>query len=137
MGDIFYRYVRPHKCASLKAFIGYKVRSSCRQFTSSSQVIFSGIQPTGIPHLGNYLGALDQWVRLQNAASETTQLFFAIADLHALTSNNPSKQLLLWKRQLLATLIAVGLDPERSTIFYQSSVLLKTMDSVCCVLTPI
>jgi tryptophanyl-tRNA synthetase len=81
------------------------------------------------------MGALDQWVRLQNAAPATTQLFFSIADLHALTSDKFSTHLRLWKRQMLATLIAVGLNPERSTLFYQSSVVLKTLDP--CSITPL
>ena len=85
-------------------------------------VIFSGIQPTGVPHLGNYLGALQQWARLQNDASPSTQLLFSIVDLHAITTNQKAEQLRRWKRETLATLLAVGLDPERCTIFYQSAV---------------
>lgn len=88
----------------------------------SSNIIFSGIQPTGIPHLGNYLGALQQWVRLQNEAPPNTQFLFSIVDLHAITVNQDAQQLHRWKRQTLATLLAVGLDPERVIIFYQSSV---------------
>ena len=89
---------------------------------SSKTVIFSGIQPTGVPHLGNYLGALQQWVKLQNEAAPTTQLMFSIVDLHALTSRQDPEQLRRWKRETLAALLAVGLDPERSTIFFQSDV---------------
>ena len=87
-----------------------------------AHVIFSGIQPTGIPHLGNYLGALQQWARLQNEASHSTRLLYSIVDLHAITTNQEPDQLRRWKRETLATLLAVGLDPERSTIFYQSAV---------------
>ena len=90
---------------------------------SSHDVIFSGIQPTGVPHLGNYLGAIQQWVRLQNEAKPTTRLIFSIVDLHAITVHQDAAQLRSWKRETLATLLAVGLDPERSTIFYQSDVL--------------
>ena len=89
---------------------------------SSQDVIFSGIQPTGVPHLGNYLGALQQWVKLQNEATPKTQLLFSIVDLHAITMHQDAEQLRKWKRETLATLLAVGLDPERSTIFYQSDV---------------
>ncbi|KAJ5755288.1 hypothetical protein N7533_004831 [Penicillium manginii] len=85
-------------------------------------VIFSGIQPTGVPHLGNYLGALRQWVKLQDEASPGTKLLFSIVDLHALTVPQDAKQLRAWRREAFATLLAVGLDPKRSTIFYQSSV---------------
>jgi tryptophanyl-tRNA synthetase len=86
------------------------------------QVIFSGIQPTGVPHLGNYLGALQQWVKLQNLAAPSTKLIFSIVDLHAITMKQDPGQLRRWKRESLATLLAVGLDPERSVLFYQSSV---------------
>ncbi|KAE8323309.1 hypothetical protein BDV39DRAFT_182616 [Aspergillus sergii] len=89
---------------------------------SSSQTIFSGIQPTGVPHLGNYLGALREWVRLQDNATEGTKLFYSIVDLHALTVPQDSCQLKKWRREAFATLLAVGLNPDRSTIFYQSAV---------------
>lgn len=85
-------------------------------------VIFSGIQPTGVPHLGNYLGALRQWVKLQDEAEPGTKLLFSIVDLHALTVPQDAQQLRKWRREAFATLLAVGLDPKRSTIFYQSSV---------------
>lgn len=88
----------------------------------SQDVIFSGIQPTGVPHLGNHLGALQQWVTLQKEAAPATQLIFSIVDLHAITVHQDAEQLRKWKRETLATLLAVGLDPERSTIFYQSDV---------------
>lgn len=94
-----------------------------RSFSSSaSQVIFSGIQPTGVPHIGNYLGALKEWVRFQNEAPPASQLFFSIVDLHAITVNQTASQLKKWKSQTFAALLAIGLDPKRSTIFYQSSV---------------
>jgi tryptophanyl-tRNA synthetase len=89
---------------------------------SSDKVIFSGIQPTGIPHLGNYLGALQQWVKLQDTATSKTKLLFSIVDLHAITIPQDSKRLKQWKRETLAILLAVGLNPERSILFYQSSV---------------
>jgi len=85
-------------------------------------VIFSGIQPTGIPHLGNYLGALQNWKRLQNEAEPGTKLLYSIVDLHAITLPQQAPMLRQWKREMLAALLAVGLDPERSSIFYQSSV---------------
>lgn len=98
---------------------------------ANPKVIFSGIQPTGVPHLGNYLGALSQWVALQNeaataeigAASGTpTRLLFSVVDLHAITLPQEAAQLRRWRREMLAALLAVGLDPARSTIFHQSSV---------------
>lgn len=90
--------------------------------TSPKRVIFSGIQPTGVPHIGNYLGALQQWVRLQNEEPSTTKLVFSIVDLHALTVQQDASRLRRWKRETLAALLAVGLDPRRCTIFYQSDV---------------
>ena len=102
----------------------YGKPSLCRYVSDASQprVIFSGIQPTGVPHLGNYLGALQQWVELQNQASRSTRLLFSIVDLHAITSLQSRDELRRWKRETLAMLLAIGLDPMRSTIFYQSDV---------------
>ena len=91
---------------------------------AAPKVIFSGIQPTGVPHLGNYLGALRPWVRLQDEASPDTILLFSIVDLHALTIRQGREQLQRWKQETLGTLLAVGLDPRRSVIFFQSDVCL-------------
>ncbi len=88
----------------------------------TGKVVFSGIQPTGIPHIGNYLGALRQWVSLQNEASPDDTLIYSIVDLHAHTVPQNPEQLRRWKQESLATLLAVGLDPIRSIIFYQSAV---------------
>lgn len=89
---------------------------------AADHVIFSGIQPTGIPHLGNYLGALQQWVKLQDTSSPGTKLLYSIVDLHAITIQQDPQQLRQWKREGIATLLAIGLDPDRSILFYQSSV---------------
>lgn len=89
---------------------------------SRKQVIFSGIQPTGVPHLGNYLGALRQWVRLQNEAPADATLLFSIVDLHAITIKQDPRELAQWRREMMASLLAVGLDPKRCIIFTQSSV---------------
>ena len=116
---------RPPKRLSTLRFLKREALFHRRKSTTIEphrQVIFSGIQPTGIPHLGNYLGALQQWVRLQNEAPPTTRLIFSIVDLHAITTQQDRKQLRQWKKETLATLLAVGIDPERSTIFYQSDV---------------
>ncbi|RHZ43105.1 uncharacterized protein CDV56_100820 [Aspergillus thermomutatus] len=102
--------------------VGMKANVWDHESLATNQTIFSGIQPTGVPHLGNYLGALREWVRLQNAAKEGTRLFFSIVDLHALTVPQDASQLRNWRKETFATLIAVGLDPNRSTIFYQSAV---------------
>jgi len=79
--------------------------------------VLSGIQPTADSfHFGNYLGALRQWVALQ----EEFEPFFFIADLHALTLEHDPKKLAGRTRVAAAQLIAAGIDPERSAIFVQS-----------------
>ena len=102
----------------------YSIASTVRQNASERQkkVIFSGIQPTGVPHLGNYLGALRQWVKLQDEASPDTTLLFSIVDLHAITIKQDPSELARWRKEMLASLLAVGLDPRRCIIFAQSSV---------------
>ncbi|KAI1071232.1 hypothetical protein LB507_009471 [Fusarium sp. FIESC RH6] len=87
----------------------------------SPRVIFSGIQPTGVPHLGNYVGALRQWVQLQRTEPDA-KLIYSIVDLHAITMPQPPEQLKRRKREALAALLAIGIDPGRATLFYQSSV---------------
>jgi hypothetical protein len=86
------------------------------------KVIFSGIQPTGIPHLGNYLGALRQWVKLQDEAEPDTTLLFSIVDLHAVTIKQDPSKLARWRKEMLASLYAIGLKKDRSIVFYQSAV---------------
>lgn len=86
------------------------------------KTIFSGIQPTGVPHLGNYLGALREWKRLQDSEPCQTQLLFCVADLHALTSPQALLDFGESRMHTLAALLAVGLDPQRCTLFFQSSV---------------
>ncbi len=78
--------------------------------------ILSGVQPTGNLHLGNYLGAIRNWVQLQ--ADYDCYLF--MADLHAITVPHDPAQLADNVRQVAATYIACGIDPTRSTIFVQS-----------------
>ncbi|AAV86200.1 tryptophanyl-tRNA synthetase [Anaplasma marginale str. Dawn] len=83
-------------------------------------MIFSGIQPSGgVPHLGNYLGAIRRWVGLQGS----DQCLFCVVDLHALTAGNAATATLHSRAiSLLATYIACGIDPEKSVLFVQSSV---------------
>ncbi|KAF3925065.1 hypothetical protein AA313_de0207477 [Arthrobotrys entomopaga] len=92
--------------------------------TSSTQrqVVFSGIQPTGVPHLGNYLGALKQWVDIQNTASEDTTLVYCVVDLHAITQPQDPQDLRNRRRSTMAMLLAIGLKPERCVMFEQSRV---------------
>ncbi len=80
--------------------------------------IFSGIQPTGNLHLGNYLGAIRNWVSLQH----DYECIFCIVDLHALTLPQDPTELMASTREVTAAYIAAGIDPERCIIFNQSMV---------------
>ncbi|MGH6984487.1 MAG: tryptophan--tRNA ligase [Stellaceae bacterium] len=80
--------------------------------------IFSGVQPTGNLHLGNYLGAIRNWVQLQ----KDFDCIFCIVDLHALTLPQDPKELRAQTREVTAAYIAAGIDPERCVIFNQSTV---------------
>lgn len=80
--------------------------------------IFSGAQPTGNVHLGNYLGALKNWVALQHEYES----FFCIVNLHAITVTHDPKALAQKTRDLARIYLAVGIDPQVSTIFIQSDV---------------
>ncbi len=82
------------------------------------QRVFSGIQPSGTSHLGTYLGALKNWVSLQDGYES----YFCIVDLHAITIPQDPKVLRHNVREMAAIFLAVGLDPERSVIFRQSRV---------------
>lgn len=82
--------------------------------------IFSGIQPTGVLHLGNYFGAIKQWVELQ---TDENFCIYCIVDYHALTNEETRPELLRKNRRELALdLLACGIDPERSILFVQSDV---------------
>ena len=81
--------------------------------------IFSGIQPTHSMTLGNYLGAVRNWVELQGPAFET---IYCVVDLHALTQAQDPDELRANTRALAATLVATGIDPEGSILFAQSHV---------------
>jgi tryptophanyl-tRNA synthetase len=80
--------------------------------------IFSGIQPTGNLHLGNYLGAIRNWVALQR----DFDCIFCIVDLHALTQPQDPDELRASTREVTAAYIAAGIDPERCIIFNQSMI---------------
>ena len=82
--------------------------------------IFSGVQPSGNLHLGNYLGAIKNFVDLQN--QKETECVYCIVDLHAITVKQEPKELKKNIRETLATFIASGIDYKKSIIFNQSSV---------------
>jgi len=80
--------------------------------------VFSGIQPTGVIHIGNYLGAIRQWIELQ----EKAECVFCIVDLHAITAPFDQKTLQESILEKAAAYLAAGIDPEKSIIFIQSKV---------------
>ncbi len=80
--------------------------------------VFSGIQPTGNLHLGNYLGAIKNWVTMQ----QSHDCIFCIVDLHAITVKQDPQELAANTREIAAAYLACGIDPKRSIIFPQSAV---------------
>jgi tryptophanyl-tRNA synthetase len=85
--------------------------------------IVSGIQPTGNLHLGNYLGAIRNWVRMQDDAAQAGgECFFFLADLHAISAYQEPAALRRGIREMAAALIAAGVDPARATLFRQRDV---------------
>jgi len=93
--------------------------------------ILSGVQPTGSLHLGNYLGAIRQWVEFQNNSMEPyeedgieyrTENFFCVVDLHAITMPQDPKELQESTLASAALYLAAGIDPEKSKVFVQSHV---------------
>lgn len=82
------------------------------------KIILSGIQSTGRLHLGNYLGAIDNWVKMQ----EEYNCYYMIANLHSLTIRNNPEELKNNTLKIIALYVAAGLDPEKNTIFIQSQV---------------
>ncbi|KAJ1796682.1 Tryptophan--tRNA ligase, mitochondrial [Coemansia sp. RSA 2399] len=88
--------------------------------------VFSGIQPTGVPQLGNYLGSIKNWVALQKDTDgnkvTSRELFYSVVDLHALTVPRDPKRLHRETIETAAALIACGIDPKHSVLFRQSAV---------------
>jgi len=80
--------------------------------------VVSGIQPTGNLHLGNYLGAIRNWVAMQ----ETMECLFFLADLHAISLPHDPAELSANTREMTAALVACGIDPDRSILFNQAQV---------------
>jgi tryptophanyl-tRNA synthetase len=84
----------------------------------NTEIVMSGIRSTGFLHLGNYFGAIKNYVRLQ----ESRSCFFMVADLHSLTTHPDTKELSSGVRRVIAEYIACGLDPDKSTLYCQSQV---------------
>jgi tryptophanyl-tRNA synthetase len=92
--------------------------------------VLSGIQPTGNLHLGNYLGAIRNWVRMQDempaadaaSGNADSRCFFFLADLHSISVHETREQRLANVRDMTAALVACGIDPDRSVLFNQARV---------------
>jgi len=82
------------------------------------KTVFSGIQPSGELHLGNYLGAVRSWVEMQS----THFCYICVVDYHAITQSYEPKKLAQLTREMVVDLVACGIDPERSVLFVQSHV---------------
>lgn len=85
------------------------------------KIILSGVRPTGRPHIGNYFGAMKQFVDLQNSEPEATKYFF-IADYHALNFAQSADQMRQNSYDLILDFLAIGLDPKKCIIFKQSDI---------------
>ncbi|THH13089.1 hypothetical protein EW146_g7095 [Bondarzewia mesenterica] len=120
------RLAIPHAINGVKYAKKLHGSSTRRQEKSTAphrpRVIFSGIQPTGIPHLGNYFGALANWVKLQREADPSDELIFSVVGWHALTLPQDPKALQTARMDMIALILAVGIDPKRSIVFHQDHV---------------
>src|ERR1700719_4250959 len=103
------------RCHKPVTYLQRKLFSSMAQFTPR---VFSGVQPTGNLHLGNYLGALKRFVELQ----ATHPCIYCVVDLHAMNMPYDPAQLASATRQVTATYLACGIDPEKNIVFNQSRV---------------
>ncbi|XP_041807249.1 tryptophan--tRNA ligase, mitochondrial [Chelmon rostratus] len=106
------------KFHSSERFLCAAARADKKEPPGSGRV-FSGIQPTGVPHLGNYLGALENWVALQH---QYPSVLYSIVDLHSITVPQDPAQLRTNIVDMAASLLACGIDPERAILFQQSQV---------------
>ncbi len=87
---------------------------------TNKPILLSGIKPTGIAHIGNYFGAIKQWVEFQTVGSH--QCYFMIADYHALNSVQKAGDMRDLTRELVLTYMAAGLNPDKVVLFKQSDV---------------
>lgn len=95
-----------------------RLHESASPSVSGKKRVLSGVQPTGSLHLGNYLGAIRQWVQYQEQYSN----YFCVVDLHAITVPHDPKRLRIDTLQSAAMYLACGIDPKESKIFIQSHV---------------
>lgn len=94
------------------------MQESQKQPVSARPIVMSGIRPTGFLHLGNYFGAVRNYVRMQ----EQYECFFMVADLHSLTTHPDTRELKLNVQRVLSENIACGLDPDKVALYCQSHV---------------
>ncbi|XP_067674290.1 tryptophan--tRNA ligase, mitochondrial-like [Haliotis asinina] len=94
-------------------------KKKASKFAHCPPRVFSGIQPTGIPHLGNYVGAIKNWVQLQKKYDD---VIFSIVDLHSITVPQDPAVLRENILDMTACLLACGIDPGKSILFQQSAV---------------
>lgn len=90
----------------------------------SKPILLSGVKPTGEPHIGNYFGALKQFVDMQNKGSH--ECYFMLADYHALNSVQDAQEMRTLTHELALTFLAIGIDPKKSVLFKQSDVAAHT-----------
>ena len=84
----------------------------------SRKRVYSGIQPTAVMTIGNYFGAVQNWVRLQDECD----CVYCVVDLHAMTGNYDAEELRHASREMFVSLLAAGIDPDRATVYIQSTV---------------
>ncbi|XP_040854457.1 tryptophan--tRNA ligase, mitochondrial isoform X3 [Ochotona curzoniae] len=106
-------------CGSFIRALHTRPDAACAPQKDCMKRVFSGIQPTGIPHLGNYLGAIENWVRLQD---EYGSVLYSIVDLHSITVPQDPAILHQSILDMTAALLACGINPEKSILFQQSQV---------------
>jgi tryptophanyl-tRNA synthetase len=105
--------------------INYKVVSLRKAFKDIKTILFmvekilSGMRPTGRLHIGHIVGALDNWVKLQEEGNET---FYFVADWHALTTQTDTRNMKSDTIEMVKDWLAAGIDPNKSTLFIQSEV---------------
>ena len=105
---------RPHRVLELRVKVNFR--------DSGRKRVFSGIQPTGVPHLGNYIGAIRRWVAMQ----QDFDCLFCVVDLHAMTEPWDPEELERGGLEVAAVLIACGIDPHQAILFRQSQVTAHT-----------
>ena len=99
-----------------------KSHNSIKIMKVTAMRVVSGIQPTGSLHLGNYLGAIRNWVRMQDSMEEGSDCLFFLADLHAISMPHVPAELHSATLEMAAALVACGIDPDRSILFNQAQV---------------